>query len=136
TIGKPKIVLSQSGFRTPLTPLMRWDQVEGIHLQENSYRGRILSHTLNFRIPTLPAEIAGFAHFYRLAFLMRTRAGKERLQVALKETSEHPEVVYKLSRFLWTAATGRNYDWNPNFSEAFNAASRHPEVAGNQEIIG
>jgi hypothetical protein len=126
TFGRPKIILTHAGFSTPLSPFVHWSEVHGIHLQANSRQGQLLSHTLSFRIPTLPERIAEFAFFHRILHWIRRSSGKEKFFVLLQRTDEPPELIYLLARRLWTQSTGRDYLWNPNVSDRCNEALRHP----------
>jgi hypothetical protein len=118
TIGKAKIVLTAAGFKTPLTPLIPWTRVTGISLQEVKYRGRVVSHSLFFRIPTLRELVPQLGFGYRLLYPFRGTRGKEQLAVALKKPSETPEVVYGTARLLWTRSTGLDATWDPE-AESF-----------------
>lgn len=132
TLGKPKISITRLGFKTPLTPFVPWKLVEGIDLEAQYHRGRLMFHRLQFLIPSLPLEISRFALFHRLIHRMRTKAGKQRLLVTLASCSEHPNVLYRLIRQVWTVSTGRTHFWNPNMSEAYNVALKEYEEAENR----
>jgi hypothetical protein len=126
TFGKPKIILTPVGFSTPLSPLVHWSEVQGIHLQANSRKGQLLSHTLSFRIPALPERIVEFAFFHRIVHWIRRGSGKEKFFVLLQRTDEPPELIYLLARRLWSQSTGRDYLWDPNVSDRCNEAIRQP----------
>ena len=128
-VGKPVIVLSASGFKTPHTPFVQWDEVDGIFFQEIMSRGRSVSSNLIFRIPALAKELSRYSPLVRLLYPFRVGSGKEKVWAVLKNTSDAPTVVYRLARFLWTARTGRCHDWNPDMSESFNAALRQLDGA-------
>lgn len=123
-LGQPIISLGKTGFKTPLTPELPWNLVDGMHLSEFTHRGSTY-YTLMFSIPTLPREISRFACFHRLLHLLRTRSGKRRFHMVLRATSETPSVIYRIAQLLWTERTGRSHDWNPHFSDEFHAARRH-----------
>jgi hypothetical protein len=125
-IGKPKLTLTRSGFASPLTPFVPWEDVDGVFLQKipsATSRG-MPQYVLSFRIPTLRQNISRYGLFYRLPFPLRSAAKTDQLGVILKDTTEHPEVAYGLARLLWTGRTGRSYDWNPYMSAEYNAALR------------
>lgn len=129
TLGKPKISITRLGFQTPLTPFVPWKEVQGIDLEQHTHRGRLMFHRVQFLLPSLPLEIARFALFHRLIHLFRTKAGKQQLHVVLRNPSEHPKVVYRLMRHLWTQSTGRSHVWMPSMPETFNAALRQLDEA-------
>lgn len=135
TLGKPQIVLSYRGFSTPHSPFVPWSEVEGIHLQANRYRGQVVSESLQFRIGSLPERIAEFSAFHRFLHLFRRGSGRQKFHVVLKSSSEPPETVYRLARTLWTQATGRDYEWNPEMSDRFNEALRHADGESGQIIF-
>lgn len=122
--GKPVIILSESGFRTPHTPFVQWEKVDGIFLQQIMSRGRVSSNILMFRIPSLGSEIGRYSLLIRLLYPLRKGGGNERLGAMLKNTGESPTVIYRLARLLWTARTGLRHDWDPNMSDVFNAGLR------------
>ena len=122
-VGKPIITISGAGFKTPLTPLLTWDLVNGIHLQKITMRHGIV-YRLVFRIETLQQLMPGFGMFHRLLYRFRSQAGKAMFHVALKETAETPDFIYKLARQYWTAKTGRTHDWNPDWSEEMNRSMK------------
>jgi hypothetical protein len=124
SLGKPAITLSRSGFKTPLTPFVSWLLVDGIYLEprRNPRTGSLVAHALIFCIPSLPRDIPRFALFYRLSQLLRRRSAKDRLEVLLRHTSEHPEIVYRAARSLWMQNTGKSHDWIPGMPPAINAA--------------
>jgi hypothetical protein len=106
-VGKPKLVLGRAGFRTPLTPLLSWQLVQGIDLLEIRARDEVVSHNLVFYIPSLQDHLRGFGLFHRLLYRLRGAAGKQRLQVILRRPSEPAETVLRIALQLWTEATGR-----------------------------
>src|SRR5262249_11293874 len=101
--GKPRVVLTREGFSTPLTPLIPWSSVDGIHLRPVGQDGlfclrnkEVLLYELVFRIPELPQLVCRFALFYRMAFRLRRGEGRSRLSVILVRPSEAPEAVHKV----------------------------------------
>lgn len=135
TLGKPKIVLNYRGFSTPHSPFVPWSEVEGIHLQANSYRGQVISESLQFRISSLPNRIAEFSLFHRFLHLFRSGTGRQQFHVVLKSSSEPPEAVYRLARALWTQATRRDHDWNPEMSDRYNEALRQASGESGQVVL-
>ena len=130
SIGKPKLTLAKSGFATPLTPFISWEDVDGVFFQKVAgRRSGVTYYGIVFRVTTLPRNISRFGLFHRLIFRLRTAAKKDHLFVMLKDTSEYPEVIYRLARLLWTERTGRGHDWNPNMSDDYNAALRQVSEA-------
>src|SRR5262249_27472539 len=125
SIGKPKLTLTRAGFTSPLTPFIAWEDIDGMFLNKiPSRRTNATSYGLMFRVSTLPQNISRYALFHRMGYRLRSAARKDQLGVILKDTTEHPEVIYGLARLLWTERTGRNHDWNPNMSADYNAALR------------
>ena len=121
SLGKPVIVLSTDGFAASLLPFMPWSLVEGIHLQLFGESDRTGSHILSFRIASLAQHIQRAGLLYRLTY--RLRSGNT-IGLPLRKTSEHPEVIYRMARLLWTQATGRDHEWDPFATERENLALR------------
>ncbi len=112
-MGAPVLSLSRSGFKTPLTPQIPWDLVEGIHLNRHAPYGGVVISSLVIRVTTLAQHISKFGLYSRLLYWLYMKEGRERLTVTLTHTNEQPDVVYRLMRLLWTQNTGRDFDWNP-----------------------
>jgi hypothetical protein len=127
TLGKPRLVVTTTGFQLPHAPLVPWQLVEGIWLENNRHNYQVMSHSLIFYVPTLAEAIGRFPWFMQMLFPLRTRKGKKRLAVMLAGTSEDPEVVYRLARHLWKQSTGRDYPWFPDMTEEAAAAYRKDE---------
>jgi hypothetical protein len=117
SLGKPILVLTREGFRTPLTPLIPWSRIDGIALKPNRARDRIVSHSLFFRIRTLPLFVGELGLAYRLIYRFRSGRRRERLHVVLRATKESPEVIYRVSRVLWGPAAGPVNDWDPDIED-------------------
>jgi len=139
-IGKPALVLSCKGFRTPVEGLVEWRFVEGIYLQIVEMRG-VKSYSLLFGVPDYANAVASIhwsqkymAHF-GLGGLRKGRIGVE-----LKGAKEQPEAIEALARHLWKQATAREHLWNPNMSPQANEAMRrlaqfgHKYAASDQRL--
>jgi len=127
TLGKPRLVVTAAGFRLPHGPLVSWQLVEGIWLEQNRHNQQVIAHKLLFYVPTLPDWISRFPWFMKLLYPLRTRQGKRRLAAVLANSSEDPEVVYRLARQLWKQSTGRDYPWFPDMKEEVAAAYRQSD---------
>jgi hypothetical protein len=127
TLGRPRLVVTPAGFRLPLAPMVAWQLVEGIWLEQNRYNQRVIAHKLLFYVPTLPDWIGRFPWFTKLLYPLRTRQGKRRLAAVLAHTSEDPDVVYRVARHLWKQSTGRDYPWFPDMKEEAAAAYRQSD---------
>lgn len=122
-MGAPVLSISRAGFKTPLTPSIPWDLVEGIHLNRHAPYGGVTIASLVIRVTTLAQHVSKFGLYSRLLYWLYMKEGKERLTVALTHTNEQPDVVYRLMRLLWTQNTGRDFDWNPLPSAHYDSAT-------------
>lgn len=122
-IGAPLVVITRSGFKTPQTPQLPWKLIDGIYLHKIVMRGSVSYH-LVFQIGSLPQIIGEFGLFHRVMYRLARKAGKTRFWFDLRGSNEKPEVIYRVMRLLWNKSTGRDYDWDPNMSEDYNAALR------------
>jgi len=113
TLGQPRLVVTTAGIRLPHTPVVSWQLIEGMWLQKNPHRERVMSHSLMFYVPALPSQIHRFPWFMRLFHRLRTRRGRQRLSVWLLNSSEDPDMVYRLAQHLWKQSTGRSRPWFP-----------------------
>lgn len=125
-MGAPVLSISRAGFKTPLTPAIPWDLVEGIHLNRHAPYGGVVIASLVIRVTTLAQHVSKFGLYSRLLYWLYMKEGKERLTVMLTHTNEQPDVVYRLMRLLWTQNTGRDFDWNPFPSAQYDSATLPP----------
>lgn len=129
--GKPIVVLTTAGLATPYSSFIPWSKVEGVALQKVSHRGHVVAHLLQLRIPDLPNLVYQFASTYRFLFALRMGKGRQLLQVNLRKSSESPAVVEGITRWLWSASTGRTHYWDPSLSpeaaDAFRKLARLQE---------
>jgi hypothetical protein len=121
---KPILSISAEGFRTPHTPLISWEHVEGVHLEAIRMRHGSTVYRLIFNIPTLPQVISQCTIFIRIIHHWLPWARKDRLLISLKGTSETPDLIYELAKRYWAARTGRTYVWNPHWSEETNRSQK------------
>ncbi|MEO8005374.1 MAG: hypothetical protein ABI771_10750 [Betaproteobacteria bacterium] len=125
-MGAPVLSISRAGFKTPLTPQIPWDLVEGIHLNQHAPYGGVVISSLVIRVTSLAQHVGKFGLYSRLLYWLYMKEGKERLTVTLTHTNEQPDVVYRLMRLLWTQNTGRDFDWNPFPSAQYDSATLPP----------
>jgi hypothetical protein len=125
-MGASVLSISRAGFKTPLTPQIPWDLVEGIHLNRHAPYGGVVISSLVIRVTTLAQHVSNFGLYSRLLYWLYMKEGRERLTVTLTHTNEQPDVVYRLMRLLWTQNTGRDFDWNPFPSAQYDSATPSP----------
>lgn len=106
-IGRPVLELSISGISTPEYGHIPWSKVEGVDMVENSYRGKILSHTLIFHIPELDRYLNQFVAYQGFIYPFRSQVAKQQVRVMLRRSSEHPNVILDLSKELLNRDTDR-----------------------------
>lgn len=125
-LDKPVLSISARGLESPVVPFLPWSAIEGVHLRANPSRLRDEpgSHTLLVRVPSLPDRIARFGLFHRILFRLKCKSHRERFHIVLRGTSEPPAVIYRLLRQLLSRSTGWEFDWDPDMSDAYNAALR------------
>lgn len=130
SLGKPTLILDRDGFATPLHGCLPWKAVDGIYLQQYTING-VAQSTLIFRIINYQSFNTEPHFILRVLALFGLGAIKRGvINVVIKNSNEQPDTIYTISRYLWKFATGRDYDWSPLFSEAFNeAAKRMSNVA-------
>ena len=126
-LGKPACELSQGGFFTPQYGFIPWHQVFGIYLllQENIFDSR--HYTLFFHVKNSESILKKHSWLWRILVylsLVRTRAKYFNISIALHSKCETPETIEMAAKSLWNKATGRQYDWNPWLSDAYNDAVR------------
>ena len=123
SLGKPVLALSREGFKTPLTPLVPWAAVDGIHLRHYVMRhGEI--YQLVFLIEALPKILGAFGLFHRITHMFRSKARRKQFEVRLTDKSQSPEFIEKVARSYWKARTGNDYGWNPAFTDEMNQSTR------------
>jgi hypothetical protein len=131
-IGKSALVLSRSGFETPIDGLISWQYVEGIYLQVVTTRG-VRSYSLILRVPEYAKAVASIHWVQRWLALFGLGAFRRGLlSVSLKGGQDQPETIEAVARHLWKTATGRDYVWNPNMSQEANDAYRRMALLGNK----
>ena len=59
--------------------------------------------------------------------LVRTQDNYFNISIALNYNSkcEEPQTIEMVARSFWKKATGRQYDWDLRFSDAYNEAAKH-----------
>lgn len=131
-IGKPALVLSRSGFQTPVDGLISWQYVEGIYLRVVTYRG-VKNYSLMLRVPEYARAVASI-HWAQqwLALFGQGALRRGLVSVSLKRGQDRPETIEAAARHLWTTATGRDYVWNPNMSHEANDAYRRMAQFGSK----
>lgn len=122
--GKPACVFDKDGFLTPMHGQIAWQAVERVALEQYTVRGVTYSMLL-FRVPNYQNAASNIHWLQRLLALFGVGAIKRKVVgVNLKGASENPEIVLAVARFLWREATGRNHEWLPTYSDAYNEAAR------------
>ena len=123
-IGKPTFELNRNGFTTPLHGFIAWKEVIGICLNKVTIRDNT-NYILLLRLENYAKAVANI-HWTERMFgglgLGSMRRGV--IGVQLKDPKEQPEVIYAAAKFLWKQATGYDYDWNPNLSDAYNESAK------------
>lgn len=122
--GKPACIFDRNGFMTPMYGQIAWQAVEGVALQQYTVRG-VTHSILLFRVPNYQHVASDFHWLQRVFALFGVGAIKrDVVNVVLKESNEYPETVLAVGQFLWSEATGRNYEWVPTYSDAYNEAAK------------
>jgi hypothetical protein len=125
---RPVITLTKAGFNSPLMGDVSWHYVDGMFLERIPLRDGVM-HRLVFRITSLPNLVPSFGIFHRLLYALPGRSRKQQVHITLWNTSEPPEVVYRLARLLWRQA-GRSAFWYPGMPEDVELALRQLHEAG------
>ena len=127
-LGKPACELSRDGFFTPRYGFIPWRQVFGIYLSSYSSRFDSRYYTLYFYVENSQSILEKRWMRRMLVYLglVRAHANYFTITIALNSNSKHkaPETIEMAANLLWEKATGRQYDWNPFFSDAYNGAIR------------
>lgn len=131
-VGKPLLVLTREGFESAAFGQIPWSAVEGIHLEVVRHKGRVVANIMMFRVPDVALRYKVFHPLTRLMHRIRLGQKPGRIHVQLRGSGDDPELVLRVAKFLWTKRTGRNYLWNPAFSDEFNSAERRLEESRKQ----
>lgn len=122
--GKPACVFDKDGFVTPMHGRIAWQAVDGVALEQYEVRGVTYSMLL-FRVPNYLHAASNIHWVQRFLALLGVGAIKRKVVgVNLKGASENPEIVFAVARFLWREVTGRNHEWVPAYSDAYNEAAK------------
>jgi len=119
--GKPTLRLTVKGVESPIYGAFAWAGVHGVRLQKFEFRGSKQTILL-FKLNEDASRNRYTSGFDRL--LQRLLNRGRVAQMNLNGSSEEPEVVEAVARFLWQQSTGRSHDWNPLMSDEYNAATR------------
>ena len=128
-LGKPACELSQDGIFTPRWGFIPWHQVFGICLALHLGKFGSYNYTLYFHVKNNQSILE--KHWMRRMLvylgLVRTQDNYFNISIALNYNSkcEEPQTIEMVARSLWKKATGRQYDWDPRFSDAYNEAAKH-----------
>lgn len=122
-MGRPTLELDKAGFVTPWSGRIPWREVSGVCLNAVAQRNGGQSFTLSFRVRQF-ARVAPQIHWTdRLLAVFRLGPlARGVVAVPLLSPREPPQAVHALARQLWKQSTGRDYDWNPHQSDAYNEA--------------
>lgn len=127
-LGKPVCELSRTGFFTPRWGFIPWHQVFGIGLSFYLDRFDLRRYTLYFHVKNSQSILEKRWIHRMLVYLGLVRAQAKYFNIAIVLNSsskyETPEIIEAAAKLLWNKATGRQYDWNPWFSDAYNDAVR------------
>ena len=127
-LGKPACELSRAGFSTPRWGFIPWHQVFGIGLSFYLDRFDLRHYTLYFHIENSQSILKKRWMQRMLVYLglVRTQAKYFNIAIVLNSNSKYetPETIEAAAKLLWNKATGRQYDWKPWFSAAYNDAVR------------
>jgi hypothetical protein len=123
-IGKPACEFNRNGFTTPIHGFISWKDVAGINFREITTRNGT-RYGLLFRVENY-AKIVTNIHWTDRMFGLFGIGAMSRgvIGVELNDQKEQPEMVYAVAKFLWKQATGYDYDWNPNLSDAYNESAK------------
>jgi hypothetical protein len=125
-LGKDALILNANGLSTPIFGFIPWRHVVGLNLQTYNFRGQI-TYTLIFRLSLPESEKFDFhwtESVLSLVALGAMRRGVIAVQLRDDRGDGFPETTTATAKYLWTQATGESHDWNPNFSEEYNAAAK------------
>ena len=128
-LGKPVCELSRAGFSTPRWGFIPWHQVFGICLALHLGKFGSYNYTLYFHVKNNQSILE--KHWMRKMLvylgLVRTQDNYFNISIALNYNSkcEEPQTIEMVARSFWKKATGRQYDWDPRFSDAYNEAAKH-----------
>lgn len=117
-VGKPILVLSDSGFNTPAFGFIPWSAVQGIDKQERTYRGIKFSPLLIFYVPDLISFESQFHAIYRLLNINKI------IGLTLRHSDIKPDVILSVARRLWSECTGLEHYWSSYSSYEVNEAYR------------
>ena len=127
-LGKPVCELSRAGFSTPRWGFIPWHQVFGIGLSFYLDRFDLRRYTLYFHVENSQSILEKRWIHRMLVYLGLVRAQAKYFNIAIVLNSsskyETPETIEAAAKLLWNKATGRQYDWKPWFSDAYNDAVR------------
>ena len=125
-LGKPAFELSRGGFFTPRYGFIPWHQVFGIYLWFDLGRFGSRHYALFFRIKNSQSILEKRWMRRMLVYLGLVRAQDNyfNLSIILNSKCETPETIETAAKLLWNKARGRQYDWNPWLSNAYNDAVR------------
>ena len=127
-LGKPACELSRDGFFTPRWGFIPWCQVFGIALSSYSDRFDLRHYTLYFHVENSQSIIEKRWVQRMLVYLglVHAHANYFNIAIALNSNSKYetPETIGAVAKLLWNKATGRQYDWKPWLSDAYNDAVR------------
>lgn len=137
TLGKPSMVLRDTGFQIADSPVIPWAMVAGVHLQKLVHRGHLVSQILHIRVPAIERLLPQFPWYLRVLAKVRMAFGskevKGRLLVMLKGSKPEPEVVEEITRRLWACHGGVSHSWNPEMPDSYNRALR--QVAEDVQVL-
>lgn len=134
SFGKPACILDRNGLVMPIHGHIPWQEVDGIALQQYTIRG-VTQSTLLFRVMNYHHIVTNTHWTLRLFALVGLGAIKRGIVgVTIKHSNENPETIYTVARFLWRSATGRDYEWSPLLSEAYNEAAKRASNIASQHL--
>jgi len=117
-VGKPILILSDAGFKTPAFGFIPWSAVQGIDMQEREHRGIKFSPLLIFNVPNLQSFEGQFHRIYRLWNF------KKIISLTLRHSDIKPDVILSAARRLWSERTGLDHYWSSYSSYEVNEAHR------------
>lgn len=129
SLGKPLLALTHAGFETASVGAVRWQEVEGLHLQRLDHnRSGLVYHYFWIRIRASTQLRSQVSPISWLFYPLRARKGFYATNLFLRNTSLPPDVIYQLARALWRQATGHDHEWSPYSSNEQNQALRDAEA--------
>jgi hypothetical protein len=107
-MSRPALIITRRGIQPAAGHFLEWHEIYGMRLQEYKSRGMVLWHFIEIYSPCLRQKISHMnwpARIYYWLFARWRLAKTDR--VALRATSETPQLVYALVQHFWQESTGR-----------------------------